>query len=73
MALSWGLLVWAVKYRELLAQTGISPSKVHRKKEKGEDHINHSCCGGHLPERGLSFSLWGCSGDKGLIEMDECN
>lgn len=61
-ALSWGLLVWAVKYRELLAQIGISPSKVHR--EKGEDHINHCGCGGQLPERSLFFSLWGSSGDN---------
>lgn len=73
VALSWGLLLWAVKYRELLAQIGISPSQIHRRKEKRGDHINHCCCGGQLPERGLFFSLWGRSGDKRLMETDECN
>lgn len=57
VALIWGLLVWAVKYRELLAQVGISPSQVPRRKEKRGDHINHCCCGGQLPERGLFYSL----------------
>lgn len=73
VALSWGLLVWAVKYRELLAQIGISPSKAHRKKEKREGRINHCCCGERLPERSCSLVCGARSGDKRLIESDECN